>query len=248
MGLEIHPAGIEEDALADQRDIGGAAARARRPVPQVRDAGPGLIVPCAHGEEGIGAGAPQGALVPPAQRQADGRRARRGDRPPVALRVQHVRRQRGQPARKIRAPGGRRGVACIDAFLARAVRPGAGAARGARRLRKLGSAKAWASDAASSASSASRRMAGAARGGERDHPAVRVRRAPSSMRPASARRSKALASRPEVAQHGERVAAVVRGLWCARCRRAAARWPSSCRQRALSGGARRRPRRPDAAR
>ena len=66
--LEIHAAGVEQDPLADQRDIGPRRARAaRRAVAQVCDAGAALRVAGRHGEKRTGAGAAQRALVEPAQ-------------------------------------------------------------------------------------------------------------------------------------------------------------------------------------
>src|ERR1700723_2445852 len=86
-------------------------------VSEVRNASSGLIVPGAHGEEGVGTGAPQGALVPPAQGEMVPP-GKGSDRPAVTLRVQHIRWQGRQPARKIGARGGGGGVTRIDTLLA----------------------------------------------------------------------------------------------------------------------------------
>ena len=56
MRLEVDPAGVEQDALADQGDVGPPAApAARRAVLQLRDAGATLRVARRDGEEGVGA-------------------------------------------------------------------------------------------------------------------------------------------------------------------------------------------------
>src|ERR1700733_14815330 len=114
MGLEIDAAGVEQDALADQRYVWprGAAA-ARRPVAKVCDAGAALGVAGRYREERAGARAAQRPLVEPAQLESVRARQLR-DRPAVAARIEHVGRQRGEPAGEVGAVRAGRGVALVE--------------------------------------------------------------------------------------------------------------------------------------
>ena len=50
--LEVHPSGIEQNALADERDVGTGAAPAPRAISQVGNASTAFLVAGRYGEEG----------------------------------------------------------------------------------------------------------------------------------------------------------------------------------------------------
>ena len=104
MGLEVGAAGIEADALANQRN-GRLARGAARPIADAQDAGVASRAAATDGKEGTGAEARQLGLAIEARRQA-GAACQRHGQAPIACRIEPIRRQRGEPADQVRACGG----------------------------------------------------------------------------------------------------------------------------------------------
>ena len=213
--LEIDAAGVEQDALADQRDVraraplrrragrGSAGARCRRRAP---------ALPARDGEERAGAGAAQRRLVRASAVSRPWRRASSRSARAVAARVEHVGRQRGEPARPgwCRARWPRRS-ACRARASARAARCAAGASARPRRRAEARQRERLRPGAPASSASSSQR------GGRRAQPrpttrpmrrGLRARQLSRHARRRSVRRSKALASALTIAEHGERLAAL----------------------------------------
>src|SRR5690606_33575688 len=115
--LQIRTAGIEENALADERDIRASARAAPRTVSKMDDACFAVHVARGYGQKSVRAEALQCALIQPAHREPVVFRKLR-DRAPVAARVELVWRQSRQPAREIVSAGGGDGVSKIDLLIA----------------------------------------------------------------------------------------------------------------------------------
>ena len=245
MRLQIHAAGIEENALADEGDVGRGrrVATPRRPVSaDARCRRSRLGIAAGHGEECAGAGALAARASSSHVKRRPCWRARSRDRALVAARIEHVGWQRGEPARQVGAARDGCRVACIAALVpAQHDDLFACGARHAAGARKLGSAKRVRKSWRRAVLRARPASGGAVPAERRQRPIACGLRAAASftMRPARLRRSNALGLGLDIARARLSVlAGVAEGPSSARVpARAGVRACSSC-QRSLSGSCR----------
>src|SRR5580698_4766976 len=115
MRFEIGAAGVEQNALADECNVGRGTATPTRAIAQMCNARSTLGVACGDREKGVRTQALERGLIQPTQRKSRSPRELT-DAATVAARIEHIGRQRREPAREIVAAGTRTHVLQIQSW------------------------------------------------------------------------------------------------------------------------------------